>query len=309
MIRAAVAFVLALGLAGTAFADPSPPRPACTLNELASLDLTMEPSGVVSIPVAIDNQPARFTIDTGALLSVVSDSVADQLKLERKRLPIELMMPGGVKTRSLAVADTFTIGKMTARSLALAVIPTSALLGFEADGLLGPDILSNYDIDLDFAHAKFNIFSQDHCEGNVVYWAKGGSYAKIPFRLLDHLHIAAPVVLDGKTITAVIDTGAERTMMPLSAARALGIDVSAANVTSERRSVNGTAASVLYRYPFQTLALEGVTISHPDIDIGPDFNLGGAQILLGIETLRQLHLYIAYKERALYVTPAEAGGN
>lgn len=305
MIRAAVPFVFAILFCGTSLADPVAMPQMCTLNKLASLDLAMEPTGILGVPLTIDSQPVRFTIDTGALMSIVSDSIVDELKLDRKTIPIEFTLPGGVKTHTEATTHTFTIGGLTAHGFGLAVMPASAFVDFESDGLLGPDILSNYDVDFDFAHAKFNLFSQDHCEGKVVYWAKDGAFARIPFSFVDHLHIAAPVVLDGKDVTAVIDTGAEQTMMSLSTARTLGIDVTAANVTKEKGSINGTAEAMIYHYPFSSLSLQGITISHPDIAIIPDFNLTGAQIVLGVETLRRLHLYIAYKEKALYVTPAE----
>jgi predicted aspartyl protease len=222
MMRAALPFAFAVLLPGAGAADPAPPPQACALNEVASLDLAMDPGGAVEVPVTIDNHPVRFTIDTGALLSVVSDSIADELQLDRKSMPLELTLVGGVKTHELATTHSFTIGRITARDFGLAVMPASALVDFSSDGLLGPDVLSNYDVDFDFAHAKFNMFSPDHCPGKVVYWTKSGSYARIPFTLLDHLHIAAPVVIDGKTITALIDTGAERSMMSVAAAQALG---------------------------------------------------------------------------------------
>jgi hypothetical protein len=68
-----------------------------------------------------------------------------------------------------------------------------------------------------------------------------------------------------------------------------------------------------YRYPFKMLALDGVTISNPDIVLVPDKVSGrhhcrfcGPDLILGMGVLRQLHLYIAYKEKRLYVTAATA---
>lgn len=311
MKRVLSSLIVSFALFGAAAsADPNapanPPDQGCALKQIASLDMSMEPGGNVDVPVQINGRPVRLTVDTGALISVISSSVADELQLERKRLPGQFTLLGGVKSEGAAIASTLKIGQMTGTDMELVVLPASAFVDFGYEGLLGPDILSQYDIEFDYAHAKFNIFSQDHCDGKVVYWTKGGYYARIPFTFRDVLHISVPVVLDGKTITAAIDTGAEHSTMPLAVAQSLGIDVKAPGVTQQKRSLNGTAARVLYHYPFSTLSLEGVSISHPDIDIVPDLQTGGIPLILGAATLRQLRLYIAYKEKALYVTPAEA---
>jgi hypothetical protein len=75
-------------------------------------------------------------------------------------------------------------------------------------------------------------------------------------------------------------------------------------------SINGAPITQIYRYPFSTLALQGVTVNNPEIDLVPQsafFRDGrGPQLLLGIGVLRQLHIYVAYDEQVLYVTPAEA---
>ncbi len=37
-------------------------------------------------------------------------------------------------------------------------------------GILGSEMLRNVDVDFDFSANKVNLFSPDHCAGNVVYW-------------------------------------------------------------------------------------------------------------------------------------------
>ncbi len=62
-----------------------------------------------------------------------------------------------------------------------------------------------------------------------------------------------------------------------------------------------------YRYPFATLTFEGIEVRNPNIlilDTGSDSR--DAELIVGIGVLRQLHLYIAYGEKTLYLTGAEA---
>ncbi len=40
-------------------------------------------------------------------------------------------------------------------------------------GVIGTDLLGKFDVDLDIAHKKLNLFSPDHCKGQVVYWTHG----------------------------------------------------------------------------------------------------------------------------------------
>ncbi|HEY2033927.1 MAG TPA: hypothetical protein VGH02_09610, partial [Rhizomicrobium sp.] len=64
--------------------------------------------------------------------------------------------------------------------------------------------------------------------------------------------------------------------------------------------------------PFKTLSLNGLTVNHPDILLISNSEsdvLGGnasPKMLIGLSILSKLHLYIAYGEHNLYVTPADA---
>ncbi|HVV64152.1 MAG TPA: hypothetical protein VHC42_01690 [Rhizomicrobium sp.] len=82
---------------------------------------------------------------------------------------------------------------------------------------------------------------------------------------------------------------------------------------------------------FKSLALEGVTIANPAVEIVVDLGKakvpdpsfapqigsrlpetehrpGFGDMVLGMDILRRLHIYIAYGERKLYVTPAGPPG-
>jgi hypothetical protein len=82
----------------------------------------------------------------------------------------------------------------------------------------------------------------------------------------------------------------------------------------------------VYRHAFKSLSFEGLTISNPSLDIIPDLQRGQMErppatgtrmpdssveqklpdLLIGMDVLRHLHLYIAYKEQKLYITPESA---
>jgi hypothetical protein len=70
-------------------------------------------------------------------------------------------------------------------------------------------------------------------------------------------------------------------------------------------TVNGMPGPV-YNYPFQALTFGNVTVNHPHVEIVSDPVWSEDDLLLGIGILRQLHFYIAYREKKLYITQAQA---
>ncbi len=167
--------------------------------------------------------------------------------------------------------------------------------------------MRNYDADFDFANATFNLFSRDHCEGRVVYWTHD-PYGVVEITLNDYGQITVPVMLDGKEIRAIIDTGAYHSAASLETIESeFGIDEKNPDL---RFAPDSKASHPRYRYPFKTLSFQSVTINNPDLLLVPDDQSkqsGSApKIMLGINVLKRLHLYVAYGERKLYVTPAAA---
>ena len=309
---------IALWLLGTllcasaAGADETPPAaapaPACPLGRVASLELSTRPDGGITVPIDIQGQTGQMLVDTGSIYSVIGKSEALARGLNVKLANMFLTYLGGVPMYEMARVDRFGIGPVAGHDLSLMVID-SKHLPHDTIGMLAPDLMRGFDVEFDFAAGRFNLFDPDHCPGAVVYWTKT-PYAAVPMHIDDGGHIIIQVTLNGKTVSAAIDTGADRSTITLGLAKSLfGIDAKDPKMVAMGDvSVNGTAAAPLYRYPFDTLILEGVTVNHPVIDIldGERFSAGDNLMILGVKTLRQLHMYIAYTEKVVYFTPAEA---
>lgn len=189
-------------------------------------------------------------------------------------------------------------------------------------GLLAPN--PTLDIDLDFAAHRLRFISPDHCPGHVVYWDASVA-AAIPMRIAQIGHIVIPVTLDGKEMETVIDTGAIQTSLNLRVARTrFGITTDSPDVV-QRGEINHTPGVTYHQHHFSTLSFEGVRIANPVINLIPDrLNSGVSEpvgvetrirqaatalpdLMIGMDVLSKLHVYIAYKERKLYVTPAFTG--
>jgi predicted aspartyl protease len=308
MTMRAIAVSLLMLASAPAVADPSQSSTCAAPKRLTSVDMIMDPGGNIAIPVQINGLPFRFGVDTGNVYTVVATSVSQYLNFSLTPLRAKFTLMGGVSSSVAGRSQSFTVGTLGAPKFAFVIMPDFALGDIGNDGLLGPDIMSTYDVDIDFAHAKFNLFSPDHCPGDVVYWTKS-EYQKVPIELEDDWHITTPVVMDGKQLTATVDTGAANTVLSLGAAESVfGITLTSPGLTKIGDfRINGSDPQALYSYSFHELSIGGITIHDPRIIIAQDNELGsGAKLLLGLTTLRQFHMYIAYKERMLYLTPAEA---
>ena len=292
MIAAAAAIVCALGAAR---ADDE----KCHLGRYASLPITIDDYGGVVVPMKVEDQVQNLLVDTGGVFSMLTESTATKLKLHREMIIMAWMeMFGGRKLDHYVVAHSMEIAGTRVSDRQFVLIPDDVLPS-NVDGILGPDILQVFDADFDFAAGKLGLFSNDHCPGKVVYWTHD-VHAAIPFKMDEGWHIKIDVQLDGQEVPAIVDTGSSRSVMSLETAQDLfKIDEKALKAN------NG-------HYPFKTLTLQGVAVTNPDLILVPDDQskiMGGYQqpkLILGMGVLRQLHLYIAYKEHTIYVTPASA---
>jgi hypothetical protein len=115
------------------------------------------------------------------------------------------------------------------------------------------------------------------------------------------------VTIDGKQIMATVDTGSTTSIITMrAAARFLGVDERSPGLESLGTvRINGVPGPV-YIYPFQAMTFGGMTLNQPYIQIVSDALWNEDDLLLGIDALRQMHLYIAYGEKKLYITPALA---
>lgn len=308
------ALTIACTLAATAAAlaeDQCPP-----LKRVASINLMLPRNGPALVPVSIGGQSLTFRLSTAAAQSAISTAAADRLQLARRNSAVTILNGRGDFSNTVAIASDFRIGTVRygmveLREMIEAPNPNAP------QGALAADLLRNYDVDLDFGAAKLNLISRDHCPDKVVYWPSK-MLARLPIRVSEDNHIIFKATLDGHEIDATIETAQARTVLTLPVARSVfGIDAS-----SPGAQPVGKNGDVFHRR-FGTLAVEGLVVQNPDIIVVPDATenmrtrglgkMNAARGLhqppplrLGMSTLRQLHVYIDYKNMALYITPAVA---
>jgi predicted aspartyl protease len=120
-------------------------------------------------------------------------------------------------------------------------------------------------------------------------------------------HIRVIAMLDGKELETIIDTGSPATLIgERTATSKLNVDSSTATLTLHGASGGSTAATVQH---FHILQLGNVTIDDPSLLVTKDetaWRSDYSDLLIGLNELSKFHVYIAYRERKLYLSLATA---
>ena len=286
---------------------PASPPKVCQLGRVASIDLKTGAEGMVFLDGTVDGQRGDFLVDTGGAGLLLSYEAAYRLGATPMRSFMSGAFIGGTTLDYGVAAKRLQIGNMTTTAPWFLLAP-SHMFPSDAMGNVQPHALwPPYDIEIDFRAGKLNLFQTNQCRGHVVYWTHK-PYAAVPMTINPDGHIAVQTILDGKPVSALLDTGSQNSLISLRAAsHILDIDETTKDVTSLGAvMINGEVKAQRYRFPFKTLTFEGISISNPKIDIADTGNDSRKDpLLLGIGVLRQLHLFIAYDESMLYLTGAE----
>jgi predicted aspartyl protease len=312
------AFAISWASAGPAAAEDCGP-----LRGIAAV--TLEPqSGASLVPVSINGTQEKMVLDTGSLLSQITRNTVDELHLPDSPSDMQMFSVDGKKSARRTSLSQFAIGTLRGSGMTFQIREDNIELapGVAAAGLLGLDPLMRFDIDIDYGTNQLNIISQDHCAGKVQYWASPAT-AILPITL-SRGHIQIPVTIDGKIVNAIIDTGAFTTTMSMDiATRLFGLSSASPGMVLHGHMDSDEDAKI-YVHAFGKLSFEGVEVSNPLILMIPNIvgkngnqslitggliaresdALALPDLLIGMDILRKLHVYFAFKERKMYITAA-----
>jgi predicted aspartyl protease len=317
-----LAFAASLTLASAAQAAPcAPPR---LLNSVA-MSLAHD-DGMAIVSASLDGKPVKFQLDTGSIFSQISRTPAAALHLTGLETARGQFDIAGRFSSEAARITTLTLGNMEADGFYVRLVPDPDFSPEPPfDGILATDMMSRYDIDLDFAHHRLNYFAPDSCPATNVYWAPK-MLAVLPIPTLPGRAIV-DVMLDGHKISALLDTGSERSMMNPELARKLfGLTTGAPGMTPGEVISDGATAKADF-HTFASLSLGGVTLTHIPVaivrdaetqrdgeihisrDIPERYDLQRLlpDLTLGMDALRQTHLYISFRNQRVAVSAADDG--
>jgi hypothetical protein len=309
--------VLAVLYANPTWAQTAAPKD-CRLKRVASLDVVVNPSHEIMVPVTLDGSPFRMRLTLASAASIIFKSVVTARKLPTRPLGTDAVTYGNTRLTETARVDGLALGNARyGRADLLVLAEDGAVPADDIIGNIGMDLLSSLDIELDLAHRKLNLFSQDHCPGDVVYWS--ATYNTAPMRRGEIGNVYFPMELEGRRIDATLATSTPVTTLTTDVTERLyGFDEHSAGVETEVTR----GGSVVRQYRAMELTSSGFSVMNARIQLlpkpascsvtvgfGKDGEaaydrgcLGGVPLRIGMNVLEQLHIYIATKEKTLYFT-------
>jgi hypothetical protein len=316
-----LAFLIGLPMALPGQAD----SPQCSLKRVTELAADTS-HGELLVKTQVEGRDAWMRVQTASPFTTVSAHLADTLKLTRF-----VTNSGMVDVANRQLNHAVKLHDLQLGAVHINATDGRILVSDEqgvdtyADGTLGADILMNYDVELDLKHGKIYLYQQDHCTGQVVYWTQ--DFMSLPFDLDNSRHIVFDAVLDGHSLRTLLDTGSANSSLSTQKARQVfDLDPAAAGVKADGQFSTTTGASLpFFRHRFAKLSVAGIDFQNTELLLIPDMLslqdrnrlVSGTivapseinqetPLILGLHHLMKLRVFIAYRERDLYISAADA---
>jgi predicted aspartyl protease len=247
--------------------------------------------------------PVTLILDTGAERTVFNPSVAERIGARAPQVEFQRQLRGISRTLTTREIElqSFSAGGLSIpwHRVVVAPVTTANLFTVPFDGLLGNDVLSGFDIDLDLPHQRLLFYEKRACV-TAPPWA--GSYTGISAGRSGGDHLFFPVQVDHREVPAIIDTGAQRTTVSKSAALGLGVTE---ELLGQDRAIttHGAAAEQLGSriHQFRQLQVGRQIISHPQLVVS-DVKLEDAGIVLGIDLLRSMRIFMSFASLEIFLS-------
>ena len=165
------ALALCAAAALTACAAPvasSGSAAACAIEKV--VELPLESDGRLKIVAAsLDGKPVRLVVDTGSSGTVLFDEVSARMDLPTDwAMVYQSTGVSGVSTRHGLRVREMRLGTLVLHDRPLVVAPISN--GIHFDGLLGMDVLHEFDMDFDAARNVATLYRPRDCPEGQPAW-------------------------------------------------------------------------------------------------------------------------------------------
>jgi predicted aspartyl protease len=303
--------LLLLALAGCAQGS------GCDLVQVAQVPL--EPRGrLFAVPVTVNGHAISMMLDTGSEKSLLAEATVQRLGVNRDgRTSTVLVGAAGGSIRTDASIDSILLGGKPLPANRMAV---DSLVGYRGiDGILGLDILRDFDLDMDAPNRALTLYRVRRCERAEPPWDEPAApIAGISTRMG---WLEMPFEIDGTEEIGVVDTGASSTMITPRLVQRLGLsDRDLANDRIVKLNVVAGSETQARVHRFQTVRIGPITVHNADIIIlakDPP-TLGGGrrfrEAVIGQDFLGNRRVWFSFSTDRLYISrngndAAAAGAN
>ncbi len=274
----------------------------CGLRSRATLPVTFR-GNVPIVQGTINGIPAALILDTGATGMALTETALHRLDLKTDDKHVFTSHGIGGQSQAFAgVLHDFEIGGIHVPDHPVSVLPNTSQIARQqaVDGLFGVSILSVFEVDLDFPHHVVTLYAGRICPDTVVPpW-------KTPFEIIDASksvrgRFIVPVELDGKQLNALIDTGAEASIVAADVVASLGVTQAALQAAPHAVLVGtGPQTATAYAHVFQQIRIGDDIGLHPMLLVTERAE-PNIDMILGADYLKNHHLWMSPYTKRVFV--------
>lgn len=141
------------------------------INEMSSIKFRRHEVGLIELNINVNENEMTFLFDTGAQITLMTNRALKKVNIENKaNEKVEVGSSNSLKAdMEIALVDKITIGKTKIFNLPVLVIDDNNL-PVHFDGILGWDILSNLDFEIDVKNSELRIitYSDEEITPNLM---------------------------------------------------------------------------------------------------------------------------------------------
>ena len=274
---------------------------ACALEKVATLPMAAGSAAIV-VPARLNGQDVSMIIDTGDERTAITTRAKQALGLPDDPHTTSMIHGTGGIVRSVnALIEHFQLGdeELAERSVTVADVPITSAVQPRVAGLIGGQVLSEYDVEFDLPGRRVVLWERQRCAPHGPAWT--GHWGTVRLQRGMNSLVTLDVMIDGKAVRALLDTGAMNSVLSVAEAGRLG--VTAAELASARpvysRGVDGNDVVMHFRR-FGDVSVGGSDSRGFPILVG-DVRVPFGEMLLGMDFLRTRRVWVDYADQTAFV--------
>lgn len=288
---------------------PNHAAASCVVTQRAETRFVMG-GGVPIVPVTVNGMPARFVLDTGAERSVVTREAVQRLGLALDEWVATTMQGvGGAERHRNALPRSLSLGgvalqrRTITRDTSLTVARLPPVTATPIDGLLGRDFLASFDLEIDFPAHTLRLHDVHGCSG--AFLPAADRFQPIPVEMPANTALVVPVRLGGVMLRALLDTGANASLIAAPGMARIGLSPTAPADPEAAATVAGIGPATLrvgMRH-FATMQVGPVTTTGVNLLVAPVHAVPIVDMLLGSDWMQGRRLWLSFATRQVFVAP------
>jgi predicted aspartyl protease len=279
--------------------------PECLYQNLGSLPIRYSDPGMQpSMQGAVNGKPTSMLIDTGAYGTILMRPMADAADVLLQPNGQVVSGIGGSQRMYTGRVNSLDIGPVKLKSFNMRVLDNGSK-DIPYGAIVGVDFLLQMDMQISLANRKLTYFKgNDDCREAYL---RDIEKSVVVDYLSAHKDVRPniEVLVNGKKLTAIVDSGASRSVIFRRSAERAGITAATPGVVKGGKSVGiGDFAPDAWHVPIGSFSVGRNQYSNLKITMLDDVQMGsdGADMLLGADFLRTHDVLFAKSQRKMYLT-------